>query len=140
MITKSGEEKILDYLKTTKQIIEELSSTQHLRINQRINKMTVKENARKENLASSNSNERKALLPPPQIKPREHIKMIVRDYANKNKIKFNDVYNILYKQFYYRFNKNLTLKAKKCDMTTINFAEKHGFIDDLESLAIEIFT
>ena len=81
--------------------------------------------------------ERKALLPAPQIEPREHINMIVRDYSSKTGIEFREVWKELYKQFSYRTNSNPSISAKNRGMTIIDYIESEGMIETLESIAID---
>lgn len=82
--------------------------------------------------------ERQALLPPPSIKPRDRINMIVRDFADSTK-DYQSAWNELYRQFAYRTNTNPKLCAKNRGMTVIDYIETEGQLDILESVALEIF-
>lgn len=81
--------------------------------------------------------ERKALLPAPHIKPRDHINMIVRSYCQKNRIDHNVAWGDLYKDFSYRTNTNPRLSAKNRNMTIIDYIDSEGMIETLESIALE---
>ena len=81
--------------------------------------------------------ERQALLPAPQIEPREHINMIVRDYSTRAGIEFREVWRELYKQFSYRTNSNPSISAKNRGMTIIDYIESEGMIETLESIAMD---
>ncbi|MDO5576539.1 MAG: BRO family protein [Fibrobacter sp.] len=81
--------------------------------------------------------QRKALLPPPNIKPREHINMIVREYATKNAIPYNLAWNELYRQFSYRTNSNPKVSAKNRNMTILDYIDVEGQLEVLESVAVE---
>ena len=82
---------------------------------------------------------RKALLPPPQIKPRDHINMIVREHAQKTGRKYGDVWSELYKQFSYRTNTDPRTCAKNRNMGILDYIEIEGFIETLEAIAIDVF-
>jgi hypothetical protein len=82
---------------------------------------------------------RKALLPPPQIKPRDHINMIVREHAQKTGRKYRDVWSELYKQFSYRTNTDPRTCAKNRNMGILDYIEIEGFIETLEAIAIDVF-
>jgi hypothetical protein len=82
--------------------------------------------------------ERKALLPPPGIKPRDHINMIIREYATKNGLQYQSVWTDLYKQFGYRTNTNPTVSAKNRGMTILDYIDAEGMIETLEAVAIEV--
>lgn len=82
---------------------------------------------------------RKSLLPAPQIKPRDHINMIVREYAYKTGKKYSDVWSELYKQFSYRTNTDPRTCAKNRNMGILEYIELEGFIETLEAIAIDVF-
>ncbi len=81
---------------------------------------------------------RKALLPPPQIKPRDHINMIVREYVNRTNTQHGVAWGDLYRQFGYRTNTNPTISAKNRGMTILDYIEAEGMIETLESIAMEV--
>jgi len=82
--------------------------------------------------------DRKALLPPPEIKPRDHINMIVREYAGKHNIPHGKAWSELYRQFGYRTNSNPSQCAKNREMPILEYIEAEGMIETLESVAIEV--
>lgn len=81
---------------------------------------------------------RKALLPPPQIKPRDHINMIVREYVSATKTQHGVAWGELYRQFSYRTNTNPTISAKNRGMSILDYIEAEGMIETLESVAMEV--
>lgn len=83
--------------------------------------------------------QRKALLPPPQIKPRDHINMIVREYAQKTGRQYSDVWSELYRQFSYRTNTDPRKCARNRNMGILEYIELEGFIETLEAIAIDVF-
>jgi len=83
--------------------------------------------------------DRKALLPPPEIKPRDHINMIVREYVNKTGTPHGKAWGELYRQFGYRTNTNPTTSAKNRDMSILDYIDAEGMIETLESVAMEIY-
>jgi len=82
--------------------------------------------------------QRQALLPAPQIKPRDHISMLVREHAHAFQIDYPEAWGYLYKQFSYRTNTNPRERAKNRGMTIIDYIETEGMIDTLESVAMEV--
>lgn len=83
--------------------------------------------------------ERQALLPAPQLHPRDHVSMIVRDYAAKSRSDFREAWNNLYKNFGYRTNSNPGQCAKNRGMKIIDYIEAEGQIETLEAVALEIY-
>lgn len=83
--------------------------------------------------------QRAALLPAPQIAPRDRINMIIRNYASKKGVEYSAAWSELYKQFSYRTNSNPSLCAKNRGMKIIDYIETEGQIDILESVAQDIF-
>lgn len=81
---------------------------------------------------------RQALLPPPALKPRDHINMIVREYAGKHNIPHGKAWSELYRQFGYRTNSNPSQCAKNREMPILEYIEAEGMIETLESVAIEV--
>jgi hypothetical protein len=82
---------------------------------------------------------RKALLPAPEIKPRDHINMIVREYAKRTGKDHREAWRELYRQFGYRTNSNPGLSAGNRDMTILDYIDAEGMIETLESVAMEIY-
>lgn len=82
--------------------------------------------------------ERQALLPAPQMKPRDHISMLVRSYASKQGVSYPSAWGELYSEFAYRTNSNPRLSAKNRNMAIIDYIEAEGMIETLEAIAVEI--
>ena len=82
--------------------------------------------------------ERAALLPPPQISPRTHINMLMRDLAHNKNMEYRDAWKELYKQFGYRTNSNPAMCAQNRDMKIIDYIDAEGQMGILESVAMEI--
>lgn len=83
--------------------------------------------------------ERKALLPPPSISPRQNVSKIVREYAVSNSLDFRSVYQQLYTDFGYRTHMNVSERAKNRGMAKMDYIETEGLIDTLEAVAIELY-
>lgn len=86
-----------------------------------------------------NFEERKALLPAPGIKPRDHINMLARSYAKTTETSIKEAYGELYRQFAYRTNSNPRICAQNRGMAILDYIETEGQIEVLESVAMEIF-
>lgn len=80
---------------------------------------------------------RQALLPAPQIKPRDNVTRIVRDYAHKIGIDYSAAWGELYKEFSYRTNSNPRQCAKNRGMAIVDYIESEGQIETLEAVAID---
>lgn len=80
---------------------------------------------------------RAALLPAPEMKPRDHINKLVREYSHAKGITFTEAWLRLYREFGYRTNSNPSLSAKNRGMTIIDYIEAEGQIETLESVAME---
>lgn len=83
--------------------------------------------------------QRAALLPAPQIKPRDNINKIVREWVGNTGGDHRDAWNELYRDFGYRTNTNPSICAKNRGMTILDYIEAEGQIDVLEAVAIEIY-
>jgi len=81
--------------------------------------------------------QRAALLPPPQIKPRDHVNKIVREYANREAVDHSTAWGDLYREFGYRTNSNPKVSAKNRGMSVIDYIEAEGMIDTLEAIAMD---
>lgn len=82
--------------------------------------------------------ERKALLPPPGIKPRDNINKLVRAYVDNTGESYSKVFGELYTEFKYRYKIDARTCAKNRRMAIIDYIESEGMIEDLESVAIEV--
>jgi len=81
--------------------------------------------------------QRQALLPPPQIKPRDNVNKIVREYAHAHSIEHSAAFGDLYREFGYRTNTDPRRAAKNRGMAIIDYIETEGMIETLEAVAIE---
>lgn len=82
--------------------------------------------------------QRKILLPAPQLDAREHIKKLIDEYVSRNKIEHGDAYRYLYREFFYRTKCNASLCAKNRGMKTIDYIDNEGMIETLEAIAMEV--
>ena len=81
--------------------------------------------------------QRQALLPAPQIKPRDNVNKIVREFAHKQGIEHSVAFGDLYREFGYRTNTDPRRSAKNRGMAIIDYIETEGMIDTLEAVALE---
>lgn len=81
--------------------------------------------------------ERAALLPPPQVKPRDHVNQVVRKYAERAGIDFSAAWGDLYREFGYRTNSAPKVAAKNRGMGVLDYLESEGLIETLEAVALE---
>lgn len=82
--------------------------------------------------------ERQALLPAPDIKPRDAINKLVRDFATKHNLTYSVVWQNLYTDFNYRHKVNVNTCAKNRGVAIIDYIETEGMIDQLHAVAIKI--
>jgi len=78
----------------------------------------------------------------PDVKPktlRANLNEMIRSYSQKNEIDFFVVWQTLYKEFYYRNNCNIILRAKNKHMKILDYAEQEGILEDIMALALELF-
>ena len=100
---------------------------------------TMKQLDGRVNVIEKRIEKRQALLPAPDIAPRDRINMIMRQYASTNGKSFQEVYNDLYRRFNYTHKCNVNLSAKNRGMPIIEYIEVEGMIDDLEAVAVSNF-
>lgn len=81
--------------------------------------------------------QRQALLPPPQVKPRDNISRIVREYAHANDMEYAVAWGALYREYGYRTNSNPRIAAGNRKMPIIDYIEAEGMIGTLEAVAID---
>jgi len=79
--------------------------------------------------------ERKAILPPPEMPKKKQLAKIINDYCSKSGISYQEAYNRLYSDVYYRLGLNLKLQASNKGCKAIDVAEQLGKIDDLIAIA-----
>ena len=101
---------------------------------------TMKQLDGRVNVIEKRIEERQALLPAPDIAPRDRINMIMRQYASNNGKGFQEVYNDLYRRFNYTHKCNVNIAAKNRGMPIIEYIEVEGMIDDLEAVAVSNFS
>ena len=82
--------------------------------------------------------QRKILLPAPQLDARAHIKKMIDEYVSRNGIEHSDAYRYLYREFFYRTKCNASLCAKNRGMKTIDYIDDEGMIEILEAIAMEV--
>lgn len=78
----------------------------------------------------------------PETKPktlRANLNQIVRSYARNNDVAYNIVWSELHQEFYYRYRINISLRAKNAGVKILDYAENNGMLEDLVSLANELF-
>lgn len=81
--------------------------------------------------------QRQALLPAPEVKPRDNVSRIVRQYAKDSNVEFRQAWGELYREYGYRTNSNPTVSARNRNMPIIDYIEAEGMIGTLESIAID---
>jgi len=101
---------------------------------------TMKQLDGRVNVIEKRIEERQALLPAPDIAPRDRINMIMRQYASNNEKGFQEVYNDLYRRFNYTHKCNVNIAAKNRGMPIIEYIEVEGMIDDLEAVAVSNYS
>jgi len=83
--------------------------------------------------------ERQELLPAPEIKSRDGINKIVKEYAYKTDTPYHTIWNNLYKEFNYRYNCNINVSARNRNMTVIDYIDTEGMIDQLYAVALKLY-
>ena len=81
--------------------------------------------------------QRQALLPAPQVKPRDNVSRIVRKYAHDNGMEHGTAWGELYREFGYRTNSNPRTAANNRKMAVIDYIETEGMMGLLESIATD---
>ena len=81
--------------------------------------------------------QRRALLPAPEVKPRDNISRIVRKYAHDNGIEYGPAWGELYREYGYRTNSNPSMAARNRGMAIIDYIDAEGMIGTLEAIAID---
>jgi len=80
---------------------------------------------------------RKALLPAPEIKHRDAINKLVREYVTRTKMPYTSVWNKVYSEFNYTYNVNARICASNRNMPIIDYIETEGMIDQLLSVTVK---
>lgn len=79
------------------------------------------------------------LLPPKAMSDRKRLAMIVNSYCGRNGYDHRSAYQELYRDFNYRYNTNVNLRAKHRGIKTIDQIDDDGMLPELLSVAAEIF-
>ena len=87
---------------------------------------------------SNQIQEKRVMLPAPQIDARAHIKKMIDEYVSRNGIEHRDAYRYLYREFFYRTKCNASLCAKNRGMKIIDYIDDEGMIETLEAIAMEV--
>jgi prophage antirepressor-like protein len=85
---------------------------------------------------------KKSLPLVPNVATRLQISQVIRKFVARQTSGYShqDAFDQLYYQFKYRFNIDLVLRARNAKFSNVlDYAEAHGFIDQLYSLAVVIF-
>lgn len=84
--------------------------------------------------------ERKALLPPPEMEPKQQLKKIVNAYCGRTGCGFQEAYSDLYREFNYIYHVNVQLSAKNRNIRSIDYINNDlNMINELISIASKIF-
>jgi hypothetical protein len=75
----------------------------------------------------------------PEMNIRAALNKFIREQAAKQNRYINILWSELYSQFYSRYGINITMRAKKKEMTVIEYAEEYDHLDDLYALARKIY-
>ena len=84
--------------------------------------------------------ERKALLPPPEMEPRQQLKKIVNSYCGQSHSDYRTAWNDLYREFNYLYHCNVQLAAKNRDIKGVDYVDTvMEKLPELISVAIKLF-
>ncbi len=84
--------------------------------------------------------ERKALLPPPEIEPRQQLKKIINFYCGRTHSDYRTAWNDLYREFNYLYHCNVQLNAKNRDIKGVDYVDTvMEKMPELISLAVKLF-
>jgi len=81
--------------------------------------------------------DRQALLPPPEIAPRDHINKLVREYANRTGLVHSIVWGYIYTEFKYTYKMDVKRLASNRDMAIIEYIETEGMIEQLLAVTMK---
>lgn len=82
----------------------------------------------------------KAIVIPQTIEPKKNIEKLVNEYVHRTHEEYSTVRSRLYREFDYRYRHHSAQSARKSKMTTIAWIESIGQIEELEAVAIELFS
>lgn len=80
-----------------------------------------------------------ATKPVPAASDRANLNKLIRDYCYITRIRHENVWRELYREFRYRYHIDLPARATNANMSALDMAESLGVIDDLYSLACDMF-
>jgi|TARA_R100001530_G_scaffold10633_1_gene10475 hypothetical protein len=72
---------------------------------------------------------------PKEISIRSRIRQRVNKYARAQKVSYSDIWHRLYSELYYRYNVNVTVKAKNRGIMALDIVEEEGMMNDLWSIS-----
>ena len=83
---------------------------------------------------------RKALLPPPEMEPKQQLRKILNSYCGRIGCEFWEAYNDLYREFNYIYHVNAQLAARNRNKSVLNYITYDlKMINELISVASKIF-
>jgi hypothetical protein len=87
----------------------------------------------------SRIDQRQALLPAPQIEPKQAVNKLVREYVAHAGIDYRAAWGELYREFGYRTRTDPNRAARNRGMAIIDYIEAEGQIDTLLAVAIDLW-
>ncbi len=83
-------------------------------------------------------------LPPattevPTKSVRSCVNEVLRSYSYRTGDAYQSLWNVLYKEYKYRYHVDLKTRAKNEELKTLDYAEQFGVIDKVYALALELF-
>lgn len=84
--------------------------------------------------------EKQALALPPaeKISSRAMLRRVINQYTRETR-DFSGAWRELYTEYYYRYSRNIRECAKNRGVEPLDYAESEGIMDELLSLAVELF-
>jgi prophage antirepressor-like protein len=84
-------------------------------------------------------------LPPatvdvPTKSVRSCVNEVLRSYSYHTGDAYQSLWNVLYKEYKYRYHVDLKTRAKNEELKTLDYAEQFGVIDKVYALALELFS
>lgn len=75
---------------------------------------------------------------PGPLTTRAKINMAIREFCMANGVQFDNVWNALYRQIYYRHGINLKARAKNRNVNKLDIAEELGLLEDMWDILSEL--
>lgn len=75
---------------------------------------------------------------PAPLPTRAKINMAIREFCMANGVQFDNVWNALYRQIYYRHGINLKARAKNRNVNKLDIAEELGLLEDMWDILSEL--